>query len=164
MPPARRPRANILGLALFAAAGIALARPAGADDASSATPSLAPLSGPAVEPANPSADAPPPNLPETTRLSDTSLPKAKPVKKPRPLLKPSALPPLRPYRGAERLGLRGGATDPTVDAAGLPITYDPPPPAVAVTPNPAMNGRNGGKSPRMKIHSNRWGSGSATSR
>jgi hypothetical protein len=116
---------------------MALARPAAADEASSVTPPLAPLSGPAVEPANPSAEAPLPNLPETTRLGETSLPKAKPVKKSRPRLKASALPPLRPYHGAERLGLRGGATDPTVDAAGLPITYDPPPPAVAATPNPA---------------------------
>ena len=76
-----------------------------------------------------------PDLPETTRLSDTSLPKAKPVKKPRPRLKTGALPPLRPYHGAERLGLRGGAADKTVDASGLPITYDPPPPAIAATPN-----------------------------
>ena len=135
MPPARRPRANILGLALIAAAGMALARPAGADEPSSATP-LAPLSGPAAERSNPSADAPLPDLTETPRLGDTSIPKAKPVKKPRPRLKTGALPPLRPYHGAERLGLRGGATDPTVDASGLPVTYDPPPPAIAATPNP----------------------------
>ena len=135
MPPARRPRANILGLALIAAAAMALARPASADEASSVTP-LAPVSGPAAAKANPSADAALPDLAGSTRLGDTSIPKAKPVKKPRPRLKTGALPPLRPYRGAQRLGLRGGAADKTVDASGLPVTYDPPPPAIAATANP----------------------------
>ena len=47
------------------------------------------------------------------------------------------LPPLQPYRGAQRLGLRGGAPDPNANSADLtPIGAVAPAPTVAATPAP----------------------------
>ena len=118
--PVRRPRASILRLALVAAAAMALRgapRNRGGRGLERAALGAGQQAPRRRRRGQPERRAPLPDLPKP-RLSDTSLPRAKPVKKPRPRLKAGALPPLRPYPGAERLGLRGGATDPTVDAAG----------------------------------------------
>ncbi|MGO9742805.1 MAG: outer membrane beta-barrel protein [Roseiarcus sp.] len=126
MPSGRRPRQNLLRLALAAASFAAFVGMAEAQDAADA---IAPI---------PSAAATGnlPDLPGAATPSGAARTPAKPVSRPKPKPKRDALPPLRPYPGAERLGLRGGAVDPTVDETGAPLTDEPPPPAIAALPNP----------------------------
>ena len=77
-------------------------------------------------------------LPKGADAPDDAAPKPKPKapKKPRP----GDLPPLRPYPGAQRLGLRGGPPDPNLDASGAPLDLNPPGPTIAV-PEPAPKRR-----------------------
>jgi hypothetical protein len=71
--------------------------------------------------------------PPSDAAEDAATP-AKPNTPPKP--KPADLPPLRPYAGAQRLGLRGGAPDPNLDPKGLPLDIHPPGPTIAVPEPP----------------------------
>ena len=123
MAAANRPNFSWLLTALAAIGLAALAAPAAA-----APPALSP-------PQSAISDLPMPDLPTTTS-ADAPEKSVKPVKKTRPRLKLAALPPLRPYTGAERLGLRGGPPDASVDSTGEPVNYDPPSPNIAAEPPP----------------------------
>ena len=73
------------------------------------------------------------SLPAPDDAADDTATPAKPKTPPKP--KPADLPPLRPYPGAQRLGLRGGAPDRNLDPTGVPLDINPPGPTVA-TPEP----------------------------
>ena len=135
MPAGSRPnsslvRATVAWLALACAAGGAFAQQAPLGDLQ-----LRPDAG-----AEADADAPAPGLPALPAgaVADDAGRKA--------ALKPKAkagtagknLPPLQPYKGAQRLGLRGGAPDPNANPADLtPTGAIAPAPTVAAAPAPA---------------------------
>ena len=69
------------------------------------------------------------SLPEAADAPDDSAPKPKPKTPKKP--KPGDLPPLRPYPGAQRLGLRGGPPDRNLDPTGAPLDLTAPGPTIA---------------------------------
>lgn len=135
----RRRRDSVLRLALATVAltgfaSLTRAQDAPTDSAAPLLPQQQTLGANAAPATDPGAL---PDLPDVSRPADVTQPKAKPVKKPLPRLRSRDLPALKPYPGAQRLGLRGGAADPHVGADGQPTSYQPPSPTVAQSAKPS---------------------------